>query len=156
MRKEIFRNSAIQKMSSLDQLDKTISILKPSGWVALIAVIIVIGAALFWGFFGSVADRVSGHGVVVSNEEMTRINYVNQGMVKEILIRNEDYVEKDQLIAVIERNDLIEEMNLTQKKNREHAEPVHPHGEHEQDFRCQCAEKEADAGAPLPGPHHRE
>ena len=58
--KKLFREVALEKLSSPDELDNQLSIVSPIGWVALIAFIILIAGTLVWGFCGNISKRVNG------------------------------------------------------------------------------------------------
>lgn len=45
MKRSIFRKSALDRIASLDQLDQTMTVVKPSSILALLSVAIIIGVA---------------------------------------------------------------------------------------------------------------
>ncbi len=116
MKRSIFRKSALDKISSLDQLDQTMTIVKPSNVLALISVGIMIAVAVAWGFLGRVPDIVMGTGVLVNMDRITSIKYANQGAVKNIFVDHGDTVRNGQIIARIERQDLLDQIKLNEKK----------------------------------------
>ena len=46
MKREIFRKKALKKLSSPEELDKLLPVIKSKGWIALISCIVVIVIAL--------------------------------------------------------------------------------------------------------------
>ena len=60
MQKSLFREEAMEKMSSPDELDRLMRVTDPKGWLALIALLALVAAAVVWGVFGSVPIQVSG------------------------------------------------------------------------------------------------
>lgn len=116
MKSALFRKSALDRIASLDELDQTMTVIKPSSILALISVAIVIGAALLWGFFGSVPDTVTGTGLLVNSENMTSVKYANQGAVKNVFVQHGDTVHNGQIIARIERQDILDQIKVSEKK----------------------------------------
>lgn len=116
MAKDIFRKSAIQRLSSLDQLDHTMKVLKPSGWIAVLSIAVIIGAAITWGFIGSIPTTINGTGIIVDTSELTTVKYSNSGIIKDLFIKIGDHVKKDQVIARVERKDLLDDINATKNK----------------------------------------
>lgn len=116
MKRSIFRKSALDRIASLDQLDQTMTVVKPSSVLALISVAIIIGVAMMWGIFGSVPDTVSGTGVLVNSDHITSVKYSNQGAVKNIFVNHGDTVHNGQIIARIERQDILDQIKVNEKK----------------------------------------
>ena len=50
----LFRKKSIDRVSSPEQLNDYIRVTKPSVWLVLIAVILLLIGMLIWGIFGSV------------------------------------------------------------------------------------------------------
>jgi HlyD family secretion protein len=63
---KIFREAALDRLSSPDQLDRLITLTSPIGWAALVAIVVLLAAIVAWSIFGAVATRVSGAGIFVS------------------------------------------------------------------------------------------
>lgn len=79
MKRSIFGKSALDKISSIDQLDQMMTVVKPSSVLALISVGIMIAVAIVWGILGTVPDVVTGMGVLVNIDHITSVKYANSG-----------------------------------------------------------------------------
>ncbi|NLK51134.1 MAG: NHLP bacteriocin system secretion protein, partial [Syntrophomonadaceae bacterium] len=93
------------------ELDQRLKVVSPIGWVALIAIGILIIAALIWGIFGSIADKATGQGIIISSGGITGIIHHANGQITDVSINDGDYIEKGQVIARIQQTELIEEIN---------------------------------------------
>src|SRR5258708_2827090 len=62
----IFRQAALDRLSSPDQLDRLVTVTSPAGWIALAALAVLIGAIIAWSILGTVPTRVSGSGIIVT------------------------------------------------------------------------------------------
>ncbi len=110
----LFRKSALDKISSLDQLDQTMKVVKPSDFIAVIAMGIIIVAALVWSIVGSIPESVSGMGVMISSDEVVSVKYSNQGAVKNVFVQRGDYIKNGEIIARIERTDMLDQITQAQ------------------------------------------
>ena len=110
MKRDIFRKSALDRIASLDQLDQTMTVVKPSNVLGIISVGILVIAAMLWGFFGSVPDIVKGSGVLVNIDHVVSVKYSYQGAIKNIFVSRGDKVYSGQIIARIERQDILDQI----------------------------------------------
>lgn len=62
---ELFRKSALETLSSPEQLDQLMKITRPRSWIALGAIALVLAVALLWSVFGSLPTSVSGQGIIM-------------------------------------------------------------------------------------------
>jgi hypothetical protein len=67
MANPIFRQSALDTLSSPEQLNQLVKITSPRAWIALATVIAILGALLAWAFLGQLPSRMSGRGVLIHN-----------------------------------------------------------------------------------------
>ena len=116
MKRKIFRKSAFDRIASLDQLDQSMTVVKPSNVLGLISIGILIIVALIWGFWGSVPDIVRGTGVLVNIDHVVSVKYSYQGPIKNIFVSRGDKVTNGQIIARIERQDILDQIRVQEKK----------------------------------------
>ena len=64
--RSIFRNSALERLSSPDQLDRLVTVTSPIGWAALAALGLLLAAIVGWGVLGHIPTRLEGAGILVS------------------------------------------------------------------------------------------
>lgn len=110
----IFRQKALDKLSSPDQLDKMIIITPPSAFIGLIGAFIIVLALLVWGIFGKLPENQSVNGVYIGTEGIYSVGAGATGVVSEVLVHDGDYVEKGDPIARLDCEDLdatIDELN---------------------------------------------
>lgn len=115
-KRQIFRQAALDKISSPDQLDVAVTVIKPYTWVILFATAFVVIGCLIWSLIGTVPTKVNGIGVLVNSGKMVSICYPANGIVKDVFVKRGARVEKGQIIARIERLDLLEQIQLVTNK----------------------------------------
>jgi multidrug resistance efflux pump len=65
MANPLFRESALQNLSSPEQLDQLIKITPPRAWLMLATLAFVLGAAVLWSVFGSLPSMLFGQGIII-------------------------------------------------------------------------------------------
>ena len=65
MQQGLFRQVALERLSSPDQLDRLMRVTDPKTWLALAALTALTLAVVLWSVFGSVATSVRTQGVVI-------------------------------------------------------------------------------------------
>src|ERR1700741_1464363 len=63
---KVFRQVALDRLASPEQLDQLITLTSPIGWAALAAIAVLLSAIVVWGVFGKVPTRVEGAGILVA------------------------------------------------------------------------------------------
>lgn len=116
MNKSIFRKAALDKISSLDQLDTAMTVVKPASVLFALCLTLLSAAGLYWGVKGTVPQVVKGNGVFVNSETVFSAKYGSQGTIKNIFVSRGDTVVSGQVIARIEREDLLDQIKTAEKK----------------------------------------
>lgn len=64
----LFRKKALEKLQSPEQLNQLMIVVPPQGWLGLIALLVVLGVVIAWGFLGTVEVKAPGTGILVLSE----------------------------------------------------------------------------------------
>lgn len=67
MNKSIFKKSAVEHISSPEQLNDYIKVADPGVWITLAAIIVLTAALLIWGFLGSMSTSYTVKGLALEN-----------------------------------------------------------------------------------------
>ena len=59
-----YRQSALDRLSSPEQLDQLLVATRPQGWLALGALLVLLASALVWASYGTVTTRITAEGVM--------------------------------------------------------------------------------------------
>lgn len=60
-----YRQTALDRLSSPEQLDQLLVATRPQGWLALAALLVLLASALVWASYGTVTTRITAQGVVI-------------------------------------------------------------------------------------------
>lgn len=107
---EIFRKSALDKLSSPDQLDKMIVVTSPMPWLVALGGFIVVLSAVIWGVVGRIPQNIESSGIIISGDG-TGVTYSEvAGIVDEVYAEIGQKVEKGQIVAHIDATDVSDEI----------------------------------------------
>ena len=106
MKKQIFRQSVLDRLSSPEQLDLLFQVVRPASWAALGAFLLLLGTLVLWGFFGTVTTLVTGQGILLRQGALEEASSPGTGQVETILVDVDDRVEPGQLLARLAQPEL--------------------------------------------------
>ncbi len=98
---QLYRKSALDKLSNPEQLDRMIKISSPMSWLALIAVLLIIAGVVIWSIFGTLPMTETVNGVIVSPDNAGGIYADTTGVVERYYKNVGDAVGKLDKIADI-------------------------------------------------------
>lgn len=109
MQKTLFRQEAMDKTLSPDELDRLMRVTGPKGWLALIALLALIAAAVVWGVFGTIPVVVGAYeGVLLGGDSRLQVVSQTSGLVTDVRVETGDSVKKGQVIARVRPNQRAE------------------------------------------------
>ena len=107
----LFREEALERLKSPEQLDRRISLIPQGMRLMLVSASVIIAAALVWAVFGSVPERALGQGVLLADREGNfAVSTVSPGLVLDVVVKPGDHVQAGAEIASIEQRLLSAEI----------------------------------------------
>ncbi|HOD54026.1 MAG TPA: NHLP bacteriocin system secretion protein [Candidatus Cloacimonadota bacterium] len=89
-------------------------------WIVLLTIFLLISGLLLWGFLGVVDINLNAEGMLVSDGGFYSLYSHTNGQIYDISVKTGDYVKKGDVIARIDKPEIIEQ--ITQLKQRKHTE----------------------------------
>lgn len=117
-RRSIFRKAALDRLSSPEQLDRLMEVTRPQGWLALIAVWVVVGVTLLWSIFGSIPTTVVGSGIIMSSAGIREVEVLGSGIVDYLDVAEGDLIEEGDLISRIRQPQLLQRVDQARDRLR--------------------------------------
>jgi len=122
----IFREAAIDRLSSPDQLDQVVGVTRPMDWVAAAVAGLAILGVLIWSVVGSIPTRVAGDGIVMgAGGKVADAATAAAGRLRTVAVGVGDRVAAGQPIAELAQDDAGERyraaLALQSEREREHA-----------------------------------
>ena len=97
---DIYRKSALERISSPEQLDKAIVVASPMSWLALGAATVIVLILIVWGFFtGELSDTVTAPGILHSPTGVNTIYAREPGTITDIPAYEGMVLTPDQVVA---------------------------------------------------------
>lgn len=88
-----FRTKALAKRRQAEELDRLPEIARPRGWLAAIALALLVMGLVIALFAGSIPYRVGGSGVLASEAGIAEVQSLGSGEVVEVLVEPGDVVQ---------------------------------------------------------------
>jgi HlyD family secretion protein len=106
MSRQIFRAAAIERLSTPERLDTLLRVTTTRSWIALAALIAVVGGALSWGIFGRTPEAVDASGIMLREDGLFRIPAHGTGPVESLSVYPGDHVRAGEVVAVVAQYDM--------------------------------------------------
>jgi HlyD family secretion protein len=106
LQERLFRQTALERLSSPEGLDTMMEVTTLRGWISLAGVALVVLAAMIWGVLGRVPQVVSGQGIMVRQGGVYRIQVRGSGQIDSVLVEPGDTVHVGQTVAVLAQPEL--------------------------------------------------
>ena len=112
----IFRKVALDRLSSPEQLDRLLTIVRPRDWLALLGAAVVVAAGLYWGIQGTVPTKVAGQGILISGGGVHQILPPASGRLVDIRIQEGDFVRRGEVVARLAQPQLAAELETLHQR----------------------------------------
>ena len=113
--KKMFRQEALERLSSPERLDRTLKVVDPKAWLPLYTAASLVGVGLLWSIFGRIPLNVSGQGVLIQPRRVVSLQSPGEGQVIELKVEPGAKVKKGDVLGVIAQPAL--EQQLAQEKD---------------------------------------
>jgi HlyD family secretion protein len=115
----LFRKVALERLSLPEQLDQLMRITSPRGWLALLAIGLLLACGILWGLWGSIPTKVEGSGILMSRGGIFSISARASGSVQAIRLDEGDEVEAGQVVVIIGQPDIRDKILAANNKVRD-------------------------------------
>ena len=105
----IFRKTAMDKISSPEQLDKVVVITPPAFWLAMIGIAVIFITTLILSIFGRIPVKVNAGGIYMAKSGIHVLYARNGGIIEHIYVSDGDRVSKGDVILSFPRDELDKE-----------------------------------------------
>ncbi len=113
----IFRKNALNKMSSADDLDKTIHIVNSVSWIALIALYLIGITFITWSILATVQTQAKAQGIFLPHDGIiVSVLAGDGGNLKQLNVEVGDKVKAGQVIAKLSSKTLSNNIRIAEDK----------------------------------------
>jgi len=103
---QLLRKASLERLSSPEQLDMIMRVTSPLGWVALVAIGVLIVAGIFWSILFDLSVKVDGRGYMVRGESVREVQALTAGSILGMEVETGQIIEPGTVIARLSLPDL--------------------------------------------------
>jgi HlyD family secretion protein len=112
----LFRKKSLERLSSPERLDQLLVVVDRKNWIPLVTIGILVASLVAWAVFGRIPVNVEGRGILIRPRKIVEFQSPGPGRVVAIQVEVGDEVRKGQVLALLERPDLDEQLRLHKEK----------------------------------------
>lgn len=105
MARQIFRQEALERLASPEQLDQLMPVASPRAWIALVAAGLLLAAAIGWSFLGTLRTTIEGRGVLMRPGGLKPVAACCAATVDAVSVKVGDPVRQGQELARLSPTD---------------------------------------------------
>ncbi|MCC5872061.1 MAG: NHLP bacteriocin system secretion protein [Gammaproteobacteria bacterium] len=110
MQQKLFRKAALERLSTPDQLDDAMQITTPMGWLALLALFMVVTGGVVWSVVGSAQIKVPGQGILIHPGGVLDVVSPVSGPLAALLVRPGSRVTEGTVVGRVSQPDLEQQI----------------------------------------------
>ncbi|MDJ0799204.1 MAG: NHLP bacteriocin system secretion protein [Calothrix sp. MO_167.B12] len=112
----IFRQQALNRLSSPERLDKLMQVVSPTDWLPLSALACFGILGVLWSIFANIPITVTGKGVLINPRRVVQLQSPISGQLQTLNIRNGQCVKKDDILGIIDPSDKKQQLQQQRDK----------------------------------------
>ncbi|MEM9456208.1 MAG: NHLP bacteriocin system secretion protein [Myxococcota bacterium] len=113
-RSHVFRRIALDRVSSPEQLDRLLTLVRPKEWLAGLVFAMLTAAVVVWSIYGSLPTNIAAEGIIIRQGGMQDIVALATGQVTVVHPGIGDFVQEGDAVAEIAQTELITEIDNKQ------------------------------------------
>jgi HlyD family secretion protein len=112
----IFRQQALERLSSPERLDQLMPVVSPRDWLRLGGLAIFGILAVLWSIFGSIPITVTGKGVLTNPRQLVQLQSPISGQLRSLKIKDGQCIKKNDILGIIEPS--AQKQQLQQQRSK--------------------------------------
>lgn len=111
---QVYRKSALEKLSSPEQLDKALRLSSPLSWLVLIGLTLIIIVVVIWSFTGKIPVTLTVYGIVSSPQSTITVYADEPGTVRAIQVVQNSEIHLGDVLMVYQNGEQAKEVRSDQ------------------------------------------
>jgi len=119
-KKNLFRQVALNKLSSPEELDRLLRVTSPKGWIALAGIGVLLLTAIVWAIFGKIPIKLNGQQcILVKTGGINVLTASSSGRLSDLAVEVGDNVTRGQIIGRLEQYDMLQKIEAREARLKE-------------------------------------
>lgn len=106
----IFRQVALERLSTPEQLDQAMRVTSPLAWLTMAAIGVLLAAAIVWSLIATIPVKVAAQGILIAPGGVLTVASEHGGRIAKLLVRSGERLQAGQVVARIEQPDLRQDL----------------------------------------------
>ena len=120
MKKGIFRQVALDRLSSPEELDSLLQVTSTKGWLALIGILVLIVTTVLWSIFSTLPTKLLAQQcILVKSGGVNIVTIAASGRLSDIAVEAGDKVTRGQIIGRIDQFELLQKNKANEARLKE-------------------------------------
>jgi len=115
-KRNIFREKALERLSSPERLDRLMQVVSPKDWLPLGGLAVFGFLGVLWSVFGNIPIAVTGKGVLINPRQVVQFQSSISGQLQSLKVRNGQCVTKDDILGIIDPSDKKQQLRQQRDK----------------------------------------
>lgn len=116
MGKSLFQKSALDSISTPEQLDQQTKIVKPYYWLGIFGFVVLLVSVGIWAVKGNINSTITMEGTIFPKAGVRELVTTCEGTVQDVLFKTGEQVSKGDIIAIIPDESTLEEIKDVREK----------------------------------------
>ncbi|MEH2078564.1 MAG: HlyD family efflux transporter periplasmic adaptor subunit [Nostoc sp.] len=113
--RKLFREEALERLNSPEQLDRLMQVTSRQAWVPLVSMGLVVAVAGIWSVVGRIPLTVTGSGVLIRPRNVVQFQALGGGQLLTLNIKPGDVVRQGQVLATIDQSSVRQQLQENAK-----------------------------------------
>jgi hypothetical protein len=106
----VFRKSSLERISSVDGIDKDIKIVSVKSWIVVVLVIVLMVVTLAWSVFSRISTYVEASGIMMYGSGIETIKATKEGTITDLNLDVGDFIFKSTTVARVSTSGILGEI----------------------------------------------
>lgn len=116
----LFRQVAVNRLSSPEELDNLLQVTSPRGWIALAGIGLLVVTAVVWSIGGRIPTKLVGQQcILVKSGGVKLLTSAASGRLSDLAVEAGDRVTRGQIIGRLEQYDQLEKVSAAEARMKE-------------------------------------
>ncbi|ARV62943.1 NHLP bacteriocin system secretion protein [Nostocales cyanobacterium HT-58-2] len=113
---KLFRQEALERLSSPERLDQLMQVVNRRAWLPLTTIGSLVVVAVIWSIFGRIPLTVNGQGVLIRPRNVVPFQVASEGQIVTLNLKSGDRIKSGDVLGTIDQPQLRQQLQQEQSK----------------------------------------